>query len=149
MLSSLWFVVAIQALVIVGGTVMYLRRHKVPERASESVQREANDLWEVLDGHANQIQAQQKVIEDLMLAVAEGIENVARSERRVRSTVQRAQKRLAEAGIVDEGIEAEAEGLPERDAEERGQLTLPDLPDAVEDTENSWAVALNAIPGRV
>ena len=45
------------------------------------------------------------------LAIAEGIERVDRSERRVDATVQRAQKKFAAAGHEDIAVEAEAEGL--------------------------------------
>jgi hypothetical protein len=56
---------------------------------------------QAIDALADQLQ-------DQTLAIAEGIERVDRSERRVRSAVARAQKRLSDAGYEDEGVEAEA-----------------------------------------
>jgi len=48
---------------------------------------------------------------DIVIAVAEGIERVDRSERRIQGTVKRAQKKLANHGFVDEGLEAENDQL--------------------------------------
>ncbi len=52
-----------------------------------------------------------KQLKELTLAIAEGIERVDRSERRVRSTVARAQKELKKLGYEDPGLEAEANQL--------------------------------------
>ena len=45
------------------------------------------------------------------LAIAEGIERVDRSERRVKQVVRRAQQKLAAHGFEDDGLEAEADQL--------------------------------------
>ena len=50
-------------------------------------------------------------LNEMLQALAEGIERVDRSERRIRATVTRAQKKLEEAGFEDAGVEAEAAGL--------------------------------------
>lgn len=52
-----------------------------------------------------------KRLDELTHAVAEGIERVDRSERRIKATVQRAKRRLEDAGFTDEGVEAEAAQL--------------------------------------
>lgn len=44
---------------------------------------------------------------EITIAVAEGIERVDRSERRIKATVRRARKELADRGLVDDGLEAE------------------------------------------
>jgi hypothetical protein len=50
-------------------------------------------------------------LEEMRHAIAEGIERVDRSERRIQQVVRRAQKKLAEAGYQDAGVEAEADQL--------------------------------------
>jgi len=54
-------------------------------------------------------------VDDLKLAVAEGIERVDRAERRIKGTVKRARNKLKEHGVVDEGLEAEESQLREDD----------------------------------
>lgn len=48
---------------------------------------------------------------NLTLAVAEGISHVDRAEKRVRATVNRARKELRESGVESPGVEAEAAEL--------------------------------------
>lgn len=50
-------------------------------------------------------------MQHLTLAIAEGIDRVDRSERRVKQTVRRAQQKLAAHGFEDDGLEAEADQL--------------------------------------
>jgi len=50
-------------------------------------------------------------MKNLTMAVAEGIERVDRSERRIGATIKRAQAKLAESGYDDPAIAAEIEGL--------------------------------------
>ena len=50
-------------------------------------------------------------VRDYVIALAEGIERVDRSERRVKATVNRARKELEAHGLADPGVEAEAEQL--------------------------------------
>lgn len=50
-------------------------------------------------------------IDDLYLAVDEGIKHVDRSERRVRAVVGRAKARMADLGYEDPALEGEAEQL--------------------------------------
>lgn len=57
---------------------------------------------------------------EMTLAIGEGIERVARDERRIRAAVTRAQKRLAELGLEDAGVDAEAGELDRGDAEGGG-----------------------------
>lgn len=59
-------------------------------------------------------------IRRLTAAIAEGIEHVDRSERRVRAVVQRAQQRVRDAGYEDAGLEAEAAELRRIDGEGSG-----------------------------
>jgi len=49
----------------------------------------------------------EKTLRDTNVAVAEGIERVERTERRIASTVARARKELRESGYDHPGVEAE------------------------------------------
>lgn len=72
-------------------------------------------------------------IADLALAVDEGIKNVQRSERRVRSVVQSARKELAEAGFEHAGVEAEASELREVHGNGSQEGDMQAVPTNVED----------------
>ena len=65
---------------------------------------------------------------DFVIALADGIQHVDRVERRIKTTVARARKKLAEHGFDDANLEAEADDLRELDGdggEEAGVLKLP------------------------
>jgi len=64
-------------------------------------------------------------MKNLTHAVAEGIERVDRSERRVSATIARAQTKLAASGYEDPGVEAEIEGLRLLDGDGIGTGELP------------------------
>ncbi len=64
-------------------------------------------------------------IDDLTLAVDTGVNNVQRSERRVRAIVQSARRALADAGYSHAGLEAEADQLREVDGESGDGETVP------------------------
>jgi septation ring formation regulator EzrA len=64
-----------------------------------------------LDSVTREIEAIDERLQDMTLAIAEGIERVDRSERRVRQVVSRAKKQLEDFGIDDPGLSAEAEQL--------------------------------------
>jgi len=72
----------------------------------------------------------------LLQAVADGIERVDRSERRVIATIKRARKELAEHGLESAGLEAEDHDLRLVDGvggEERG---VPPVRDEVAEAQN-------------
>ena len=93
----------------------------------------------------DQVQAD---LANLTLAVAEGIERVDRSERRIRSVVKSAKRRFEAAGFDDPGLEAEASTLPRLDEIERAEERLPDLQPHV-GVDNSGSAAWKVVPGRV
>lgn len=66
------------------------------------------------DKDVENLQAQAK---DFTFALSEGIERTDRAERRIKATVQRARKKLAEHGFEDTNLEAEGSELRERDGE--------------------------------
>ena len=84
-------------------------------------------------------------LDDLTLAVAEGIEHADRSERRVRAVVQGAKRRMEAAGYDDPGVEAEADQLSSEDAASRRPEVVQPLP---ENVEPDWVgTAWAAVPG--
>lgn len=86
---------------------------------------ELDELGRVQDDLSNEFK-------ELMIAVAEGIERVDRSERRVRSTVARARKELKARGYDDPGLEAEAFELRDVNGDGGGAGGVPVVPEAVE-----------------
>ncbi len=68
----------------------------------------------------------------LMLAVSDGIERTDRSERRVQAVVARARKKLADVGVIDEGVEAEAVDLRHGNGEGSEPAQLQLMPGAVD-----------------
>jgi len=73
-------------------------------------------------------------------AVATGIENVERVERRIRGTVRRAKKELDGLGIEHAGLDAEATELSQLDAIGGAEVGLSPVRESVED-------AVSSIPG--
>lgn len=70
-------------------------------------------------------------IDEMRHAVAEGIERVDRSERRIKQTVRRAREKLADAGFTDDGVEAEAQQLQLLDGERGGEGGMPSMSEAL------------------
>lgn len=147
------------ALVALGGLAMVDRRSQNRferlETAPTPPPHEPVDLGpleERLDQHASAINSTQAALEELQgelrdqnLAIADGIERVDRAERRVRSAVSRARKRMADLGYVDEGLEAEAEGLREIDGDEGAGEGMPAMRG---DLGGPPARDMSAFPGR-
>jgi len=74
----------------------------------------------------------EKTLKDTNVAVAEGIERVERTERRIASTVARARKELRESGYDHPGVEAEAHELRNVDGGGGGDVGVPPVQEAVE-----------------
>jgi len=88
-----------------------------------------------------------RALERLTAAVAEGIDNVERNEKRVRGIIRGAQRRFENSEYYDAGVEAEADTLPDDDEETRREQRMFSMPENVEPepANEAWAV----IPGRV
>ena len=71
-------------------------------------------------------------MKDLTFGVAEGIERVARAERRIHATVKRARKELAERGFESPGLESEATELQLVDGGRSEDSGVQQLPEGVE-----------------
>jgi len=67
-------------------------------------------------------------IEDLTLAVGEGIQRVRRTENRVRAVVDGARRELADAGFASSGVEAEATELELIDGGESAPEPVLEVP---------------------
>lgn len=78
-----------------------------------------------VDGLAAAHKLQAERVDVLTLAVDEGIRHVDRAEKRVRATVGRARRELAEAGFVSPGVEAEAADIHELDGGASGAEGMP------------------------
>jgi len=90
--------------------------------------------------------ALEQQIQDLFLAVADGIDHVDRNEKRVRGIVTGAKRRFAAEGYEDPGVEAELDSLPPLDArsgEGQGVLPLSNDVGVVEQQGSSW----DSVPG--
>lgn len=69
-----------------------------------------------------------KRVDDLTIAMDEGIKHVDRAEKRIRGIAQGAQRRFEKAGLIDAGVDAEVEELQAGDArgiDPQGVLPLP------------------------
>ena len=66
-------------------------------------------------------------LQDQNLAIAEGIERVARAEARVAETVRRAKRRADAAGYVDPGVEGEVAELQRGDDDRIAEGSVPVL----------------------
>lgn len=91
---------------------------ETPSRASpepfpdlRAVEERLNEHEQALDGLAAAVNQLGERIDDQRLAIAEGIERTERAERRIRASVQRARARLADSGLADDALDAEAEQL--------------------------------------
>ena len=79
--------------------------------------------------HMNVLEAK---LADLTLAVSEGVNNVQRSERRVRAVVTSARRELADAGYSHAGLEAEAGELRDIHADSGNGEEVPAVPESVD-----------------
>jgi predicted RNase H-like nuclease (RuvC/YqgF family) len=86
-------------------------------------------------------------IDELTLAVAEGIKHVERAERRVRTTIQRARAELAEHGMESAGLEAEWEELRDQDADRSGEGRMQLVREEVEEDPGGLIEVPDWLPG--
>lgn len=105
----------------------------------EAIEERADVVAEVLEAIDGRLK-------ELTLAIDEGIERVDRSERRVRAVVQRAQRRLADEGAYDAGLEAEAQSLRPRDGEASAARGVQPVFEGLEQSEVGFDAS--GLPGR-
>ena len=99
-----------------------------------------------LEAHADAIEDLQEKGRAQTLAIAEGIERVDRSERRVRAVVGRAQKRFEDAGFEDAALESEAAQLHAFDGDGGEANGVPSMHPGVD--QDQQARDMSAFPGR-
>jgi len=80
---------------------------------------------------------------ELIHAVDEGIQRTERAERRIRTTIRSAKKKLAESGLADDAVDAEAEGLRLVDGEREPEGGVPPVRESVEGAADE----ASSIPG--
>lgn len=80
---------------------------------------------------------------ELLFAVEEGIQRTDRAERRIRTTIRSAQKKLAESGLADDAVDAEAVGLRILDEEGEQERGVPPVRESVDDVGDQ----ASSIPG--
>jgi len=97
-------------------------------------------LWSSIEGLEKRTLSD---LQDLRMAVAEGIEHADRSERRVRAVVQSAKRRFEAEGYVDPGVQAEEAALPELDGSNGIEQRMLPLPEDVASLQTAWA----SVPG--
>jgi len=74
---------------------------------------------------------------ELRTAVAHGIEHVERTERRIKSSVQRARAKLADLGLEDDGLEAEDREISRWDGGGGEGTRMPVLPQSLGPPQSS------------
>lgn len=94
------------------------------------------ELWDAIKELSDRL-------DEMRHAVAEGIERVDRSERRIKQTVRRAREKLEAAGFTDDGVEAEAEQLQLLDGRGSGEGGMQHMPSSV----GAGRPDLSAFPG--
>jgi len=99
-----------------------------------AIDRHRPDTTEELSRLSDAVTSNYDEIQNLRLAVDEGIRSVARAEKRVAKSIQSARRLVAEHGLEHPGVEAEAAELRDRDGEPSEEETLPAVsPDMEED----------------
>lgn len=102
-------------------------------------------LQERLLVHTGEISQLHVDYERLKIAVSEGIEHEERREKRINATVRRAQKKLADSGLIDPALESEIEPLLEVDGEGSGESGLHALPDDVAEDVGSHPSSVEGV----
>lgn len=118
--------------------VSYRRQQRYLDRpVTESVPYDDRELREAISNHTgtldDQAMRQARDHKGLVIAVAEGIERVDRSERRIGATIKRAQEKLAASGFSDPGVDSEIEGLRVLDGDGVDIGGLPALQPSLDD----------------
>jgi len=115
------------ATVVIVGRVVWVRLNEPPRPVVDPV--DSPVTFGVVDVRLSKLESDH---EKLTLAVADGIERVHRAETRISKTVLNARRKLREAGLEHEGLEAEHEEIRARD--EEASEPLPTVPELMADT---------------
>lgn len=129
------------------GRIVALETRPIPPSVGlEAVQQLASSVASLLDRTGDLEDA----IQSQNIAIAEGIERAERAERRVKSSVQRARRRLRDHGLEDDALEAEAASLRDGDGGGSGERGVPPVPADMAGAPNvdgALAFLKRAVPG--
>lgn len=103
------------------------------ESAREGPVEPADTLQGLLD-LGERVEDLEAAYKEVLLAVDEGIQRVDRAERRIKDTVKRARRKLAESGVEDDGLEAENVAFHDDDAGRSDEVGVQPLRTAVAET---------------
>jgi len=110
----------------------------------DALEQRCIDAVDSINGRLEQLEEGRQ---ELVLAVSEGIERTDRAERRIKATIKRARRELADAGLTDPALEAEAAELQLIDDRASDPGPVPPVQAAVEqDTEVDQPIP--GVPGR-
>ena len=85
-----------------------------PNEQSEAIfhlGEQVGDLLKQFNSLPERVDELEEGAKEIVLAVSEGIERTDRAERRIKATIKRARRELESHGLVDPGVEAEADEL--------------------------------------
>jgi len=132
MTALLSLLVAVAAVAVVWRIERRMEAIVVPPPVLEPAQLECT-----CTDYAPEIQELRDGLHETRAAVAQGIDHVERVERRIRGTVRRARKELADNGFEHDGLEAEAEGLHLVDGDGGEEGWVPPMQQDVGDAPSS------------
>jgi len=127
--------VAIYGMVVVtlgifGGTALILRRLDARPTTILPPPVLPDPRLDTISELHGRVTALEKHADDLLIAVAEGIKQVDRSEKRVQASIRRARSELEEGGVPTGALDGEYEEFFGGDG--NGSGALPAVPEAVE-----------------
>jgi len=146
-ITSVGVVVALAALIWFAnhrvGVVLRSMERIIPTPSPDDDPYDDEHVWSMMRTLTERIGALERGQADVLQAVAEGIDHAERNEKRVRGIVQGAQKRFEKSGLIDVGVEAEADTLPEQYEIGGGEAGVLPLHESLAEQDNPW----NVVPG--
>jgi len=120
-------VVAVAALLALTGSILWVGRAVLSNIDHRGPVTDWSNIREGISLLVSRVDANERGIDSLKLAVSDGIERVNRAEQRVQKTVASARRLVAANGLEHAGIEAEAAELAERNDEPEVSEDVPPL----------------------
>jgi hypothetical protein len=136
---------AIAAVLVSGGVVWWSKERFDDLHTALAHEYDDGELRALINAHAESIDELHDQVRGQTLAIAEGIERVDRSERRVRAAIGRARKRMEDLGYVDESLEAEHHSIYAGDGDGGNAEGVQPVHEAMAGPEQA---DMSAFPGR-
>ena len=95
----------------VQGAILDVAREVQAIPSADDLRPDLGPIEDQLAQHQDLLDGFEVRVKDLMIAISEGIERTSRAENRVKATITRARKELANSGLVDPSLEAEVAEL--------------------------------------